>query len=143
MELIYDGIHEWEGWGGAFRLGSGMCHLRIFKMSSDATKGLIPLQSTIVLVSDLAESPLSTRSCAPHLAMSIAERFGLDVRRMMYVEYRPPSSYGKPLKRFIPERYDVAEFVWHKDSGPQVKWHSLDDHLIAVIGEHVHSTLNQ
>ena len=140
MEIIYDGIHEWEGWGGAFRLGSGKCRLRLLKLKSDAAKGLIFLKSAVAVVSDLPESRLSVRSCAAHIAASIAEKFDIDIRRIMYVEDYPESCYGLHNERRLPALYDVAEFTWGASNAPRVKWHSLKADVLEVIEKYIKST---
>lgn len=137
MKIIYDGIHEWEGWGGTFRLGSGKCHLRLFNLKSNAAKGLIPLKSTVAIVSDLPDSPLSVRSCASHIASSIAEKFNIDIRRIMYVEYYPESRYGPHKERTLPARYDVADFTWYKKNAPGVKWHSLNADMLEIVEKYM------
>lgn len=133
MEIIYDGIHKWDGWGGTFRLGSGKCRLRLLNLKSDTAKGLIFLKPMIAVVSDVPESRLSVRSCTAHIAASIAEKFNIDVRRFMYVEYYPESNYGPQKERRQPARYDVAEFTWHTESAPEVKWHPLKEDLLELI----------
>lgn len=138
MEIIYDGIHEWQGWGGALRLGSGKCRLRLLTLKGNTAKGLIPLKSTVAIVSDLPESRLSVRACPAHIVASIAEKFHIDVRRIMYVEYYPGSSYGRPHQEHtLPARFDVAEFIWHKNNTPQVKWHSLKADVLEVVKKYV------
>lgn len=137
MEIIYDGIHEWEGWGGIFRLGGGKCHLRLLKLKSDAAKGLIFLKSTMAIVSDLPETRLSVRSCAAHIAASIAEKHNIDIRRFMYVEYYPESNFGLRQDRKIPARFDVAEFTWHPQNAPQITWHPLKPDLLEIVKKYV------
>jgi hypothetical protein len=139
MEIIYDGIHEWEGWGSALRLGSGKCRLRLFTLKSDTAKGLISLKSTVAVVSDLPDSPLSVRSCAPHISASIAEKFNIDIRRVMYVEYYPESSYGQKKERTLPARYDVADFTWHKKNAPEIKWHSLNADVLEIVEKYINT----
>lgn len=137
MKLIYDGIHEWEGWGGTLRLGSGKCRLRLFELASDTAKNLVSLKSTVAVVSDVPDSTLSVRSCSTHVVVSIAEKYNIDVRRIMYVEYYPPSVFGPHQERSLPKRFEVADFTWYEHNAPQVKWRSLNTDLIEILEKYV------
>ena len=84
--LIYDDIYSWEGWGGRLRLGRGKCRLRIYDLDKDSSKGLTHIKSTIVVVTDIPDSGVSVRSCAPHVATVVSREFNIDPHRMIWVD---------------------------------------------------------
>ena len=123
--LIYDGIFEWEGWGGKLRLGSGQCRLRVYDLKKDHTQYLMYLKPMIVIVSDIPESKMSVRSCAGHIATSVSGKFGIDPNRMLYIEHYPTSVYGSKNQHRIPERLDIVDFTWREGSAIYPKWRTI------------------
>lgn len=130
---VHDGIYEWEGFGGKLRLASGRCRLRIFDLASASARGPAPLYSALVVVSDVAGSPISVRSCAGHVATAVARDFTLDPHRMLFVEYTPKSRYGEHGERVIPERYAAADFTWTPGGAIQPRWRLLQPPLLDAI----------
>jgi hypothetical protein len=130
--LIYDDIYSWEGWGGSLRLASGKCRLRIFDLKK-GDKGPAHLKPIIVVVSDVAESRMSVRSCCGHIASSVAREFDIKPHRMMFIEYYPQTVYGEHRDRVIPEKYDLVDFNWHLDKAIEPKWRTLRPPLLDVV----------
>ena len=131
--LIYDDIYSWEGWGGRLRLASGKCRLRIFDLKKHDKKGLAHLRPIIVIVSDVAESPMSVRSCSGHIATSVTREFNIKPHRMLFIEYYPQTVYGQRQEYMIAEKYDVVEFKWHQDKAIEPKWRTLKPPLLDMI----------
>jgi hypothetical protein len=131
--LIHDGIYTWEGFGGALKLASGRCRLRLFDLAKGAVPGLAHLRSTIVVVSDVPESRMSVRSCAGHVATCVARDFGIDRQRMLYIEYYPQSFYGEHGESVIPEKFDAVDFNWTEGGAIQPKWRTLQSPLREAI----------
>lgn len=133
--LLYDDIYSWEGWGGQLRLASGKCHLRIFDLSKGDSKRLAHLKPMVVIVDDVAGSPMSVRSCAGHIATKVTAEFKIDPHRMLFIEYCPPSVYGEHGEHRIEEKYDVVDFTWNKDKAMHPRWRPLKPPLRDVIRE--------
>ncbi len=131
--IIYDDIYSWEGWGGALRLGSGKCRLRIFDLNRDSSKGLAHLKSIIVVVADVSKGDVSVKSCAPHIATVVTGEFGIDPHRMIWVEYYPESRYGAGGAKVIPEKYEAVEFTWHEDKAINPRWSELKPPMDEVV----------
>ncbi len=138
--LIYDGIYNWEGWGGTLRLGSGSCRLRIFRLEDDRAGQLTYLRPIIVVVSDVSESKMSIRSCAGHIATGIVRGFKIDHQRMLYVEYYPAIIYGEHQERVIAEEIEAVEFIWHDDMAIQPKWRPLKPPLREMLKRMIEET---
>jgi len=138
--LIYDDIYSWEGWGGRLRLASGKCRLRIFDLKERNKKGLAHLRPIIVIVSDVAESRMSVRSCSGHIATSITKEFNIKPHRMLFIEYYPKTVYGEHREHVITEKYDVVEFNWYQDKAIEPKWRTLKPPLLDMIREMVDSS---
>ena len=138
--LIYDNIYTWEGWGGALRLGSGKCRLRIYDLEKSDSGSLTHLRPLIVLVSDVPESNMSVRSCAGHIATGVTKAFNIDPQRMLFVEYYPPTVYGEHKEHIISERYDAVEFIWHDDKAIQPKWRDLKPPMLDIVKQLVEDT---
>ena len=119
--LVHDGIYAWEGFGGKLRLASGRCRLRIYDLTRDAAGGPAHLRPLIVIVSDVPESRMSVRSCAGHIATSVARDFKIDPHRMMYIEHVPASTYGEYQERIILEKYEAVDFNWTEGGAIQPK----------------------
>jgi len=141
MKTIYDGIFEWPGWGGRLRLGSGKCRLRIYNLLGDARDSAIPLKSTLVIVSDVPGSHLRVRSCASHVATCVVETFEISPQRMLFVEYRPASTYGKLKKHTIAARYEGAVLTWQKGKALEAKWRSLPPAVEKIVKTAVAGTM--
>jgi hypothetical protein len=127
--LIHDEIFTWEGWGGKLKLGSGKCRLRIYDLRKGKAASLAHLRPMIVVVSDVADSPMSIRSCSGHIATTVTRRFGLDPARMIFIEYYQPKSYGENDEHLIPERFEIVEFSWHEDKAFNPKYRPLNPPL--------------
>ncbi len=135
--LLYDDLYSWEGWGGALRLASGKCHLRIYDLSKGDSQGLAHLKPMVVIVSDVADSPMSVRSCAGHIATKVTAEFNIDPNRMLYVEYYPASVYGEHGEHRIEEKYDGVDFTWRNGKAIHPRWRPLQPPLLDVIREMV------
>ena len=131
--LIYDDIYSWEGWGGALRLASGKCRLRIFDLKDNDTNSLAHLRPIIVIASDVAESRMSVRSCCGHIATSVTKEFNIQPHRMMFIEYYPQSEYGENREHIIEEKYDLVEFTWLDEGAIEPKWRTLKPPLLDTI----------
>lgn len=131
--LVYDDIFSWRGWGGKLGLGSGKCRLRIYDLTKSDAKGLTHLRPIIVVVSDVAESNVSVRSCTSHIATMVAKEFDIGPNRMLWVEYYPENIYGADAEHIIPEKFDAVEFTWHEDKAIQPKWRTLKPPLLDTI----------
>ena len=126
---VYDDTFSWVGWGGRLRLGSGKCRLRIYDLRMGPQRDLTHLRPIIVVVSDVAESKVSVRSCVSHVATSVAREFKLDPQRMIFIEYYAASTYGDKGQHTIPERYEAVEFVWHADNALRPRWRAINPEL--------------
>ena len=131
--LIYDDIYSWEGWGGALRLASGKCRLRIFDLKDKDTSGLAHLRSMIVIASDVPDSRMSVRSCCGHIATSVTKEFNIKPHRMMFIEYYPQSEYGENREHIIEEKYDLVEFTWLTEGAIEPKWRTLKPPMLDTI----------
>ena len=131
--LIYDDTYSWEGWGGALRLASGKCHLRIYDLKDDDRQGLAHLRSIIVIASDVPDSRMSVRSCCGHIATCVTREFGIKPHRMMFIEYYPQTKYGEKKQHIIEEKYDLVEFKWHDEGAIEPKWRTLKAPLLDAI----------
>jgi hypothetical protein len=131
--LIYDDIYSWEGWGGKLRLASGKCRLRIFDLKKRNPQGLAHLKPMVVIVSDIAESPMSVRSCCGHIATSVAREFNFNPHRMLFIEYYPETVYGQNRQHTIAEKYDLVEFNWRQGKAIEPKWRTLRPPLLDMV----------
>ncbi len=131
---VYDGIFQWDGWGGPLRLGSGKCRLRIHDLTKDAAarEGIALLKPVIVLVTDMDDSPLSVRSCAGHIATRVTADYHIDPGRMVYVEYYPRVVYGEQSDRVIAERIEAADFNWQEGRAMQPRWRPVPPEMKAL-----------
>ena len=115
------------------QLGSGSCRLKIFNLADKRASGLSHLKPFILVLSDLAESSISIRSCPGHIATGIFDKYDIDPQRTIYVEYYPPTTYGENKDRLIAERYDVVEFTWREGKAVESKWRPLAPPLLDMI----------
>ena len=128
--LIHDDTFTWHGFGGKLQLGSGKCRLRIYDLKQGESLGTAHLRPMIVIVSDVSESRMSVRSCAGHVATSVARDFDIDPARMMYIEHYPESVYGERGDHIIPEKYEAVDFNWTKGGAIQPQWRVLQGPLL-------------
>ena len=131
--LIYDDIYSWEGFGGILRLASGRCQLRIFDLKKSDKKGLAHLRPIIIIVSDVADSQMSVRSCCGHIATGVAREFSIKPERMMFIEHYPEVVYGEKQEHLIPEKYEAVEFNWTQGGAIQPRWRLLKPPLLDMI----------
>lgn len=133
--LIHDDIYNWEGWGGKLRLASGKCRLRIFDRTpaKGGKKPITYLRPVIVVVSDVPDSKMTVRSCAGHVATSVAADFKIDPHRMLWVEYYPTVQYGKKNEYVIPEQYVAVDFTWNEERAVHPKWRQLKPPMLEVV----------
>jgi hypothetical protein len=128
--LIHDDIYAWQGWGGKLRLASGKCRLRIYDLKQSGSLPAAHLRPMIVIVSDVAGSPMSVRSCAGHVATSVARDFAIKPSRMMYIEYYPESVYGERGDHVIAEKYEAVDFDWTEGGALRPRWRILQGPLL-------------
>lgn len=143
--LIHDGTFAWEGFGGVYQLAAGKCRLRIFDLSKSAQGKVALLKPIVVVVSDLLGDvtqfrKVSVRSCASHIATSVAARYRINPSRMTYVEYYPASVYGDQNQHEIPARYDAVDFTWFDDKALHPKWHQLSPPLLDTVAALIEET---
>ena len=131
--LIYDDIFCWDGWGGRLRLASGKCKLRIYDQSKNKTGDSVPLHPIVVITTDIEDGGMSIRSCSGHIATLVTQRFGIDPKRMLWVEYYAASAYGIDNVHKIPERFDMVEFTWHDGKAIEPKWRPLNPGMLETI----------
>jgi len=138
--LIYDDIYTWEGWGGKLKLASGKCRLMIFDRSKAKGQKLPLLRPYVVVATDIADSRMSIRSCAGHIATNVTKQFDIDPHRMLYVEYYPEVTYGPNRQHTIPEHYVAVDFTWHEGKALSPKWRQLKPPLLDIVKSLVEST---
>lgn len=143
--LIHDGTFSWEGFGGVFQLAAGRCRLRIFDLSKSCQGKVAHIKPMVVVVSELfGESAMlrkvSVRSCASHIATTVAARYNIKPHRMTYVEYYPASVYGDRNQHEIPARYDAVDFSWFGDKALHPKWHPLAPPLLETVTDLIAGT---
>ncbi|KJS31735.1 MAG: hypothetical protein VR64_09280 [Desulfatitalea sp. BRH_c12] len=140
--MMYDDIFAWEGFGGVYQLAAGKCRLRILDLSKGDHRKVAHLKPIMVVVSDLPVATpqfrnISVRSCASHIATTVAARFQIDPLRMTYVEYYPASTYGDRDQFVIEAKYDAVDFTWFEDKALHPKWRPLPPALRDVVQEMV------
>lgn len=132
--LVHDGIFTWDGWGGALRLASGKCRLRIIDLGRDKTPGVTHMKPFVVVVEDLpTEGPnlgrMSVRSCCSHIATQVVEKFHIDPARMVFVEYYPAKIYGDKGQYTVAERLEVVALAWTDGKALRPHWKPMTDPL--------------
>ena len=131
--LIYNDIYSWEGWGGKLKLASGKCWLRIYDRSRGDEKTVPFLRPYVIIVSDVADSKMSIRSCAGHIATNVTREFKIDPQRMLYVEFYPEVTYGSNAQHTIPEQYVAVDFTWYEEKALNPKWRQLKPPLLDIV----------
>jgi len=131
--LIYNDIYSWEGWGGKLKLASGKCWLRIYDRSRGDEKTVPFLRPYVIIVSDVADSKMSIRSCAGHIATNVTREFKIDPHRMLYVEFYPEVTYGSNAQHTIPEQYVAVDFTWYEEKALNPKWRQLKPPLLDIV----------
>ena len=116
-KTLHNKIFYWDGFGGHFKLASGSCLLRVVYLIKD--KSIPVARPFIIITEDILETEpskknnkLSMRSCVAHIATKVTQKFSIDPRRMLWLEYYPESIYGINKEKCIPEQYDVVNFTW-------------------------------
>lgn len=132
--MLYNDTYEWQGWGGPMRLGSGKCHLRLVDLRRGSAKQLY-FKPYLVIVQDIAGSPMSVRSCAGHIATTIVERFGIDPARLTYIEYTPEKRYGSQNEHIIPGRMETVEFEWLEGKAIKPVWRDIRPPFDRIVSE--------
>ncbi len=143
--LIHDDIFTWKGFGGVYQLAAGRCRLRILDLTRGEQCNVTHLKPIVVVVSDLPHSnpgyrSISVRSCASHIATTVAQQFNIAPQRMTYVEYYPSSSYGANHQHVIPTKIDAVEFSWFDDKAMHPKWRPLPSPLIEMVMERIEAS---
>jgi hypothetical protein len=131
--LVYEGIYRWEGSaaGCGSRAAAAGCGSTT---SPGGHRRRWPfLRPILVLVADVPESPLSVRSCAGHLATSIARDFAIAPSRMLYVEHVPESRYGREGEHVIPEEFVAVDFTWTEGGAMHPRWRTLQGPLLEAV----------
>lgn len=126
---IFDDVFTWEGWGGAFRLGSGRCRLRIYDLKKVSGQEVSFMKNVLVVASDLPKESvgdMSVKSCNSHIATSVARSFRIEPQRMQFIEYYPRTTYGIHEENVIPERLEAVDFTWHGDRALKPVYRPLD-----------------
>lgn len=131
--MIYDDIFVWDGWGGKLRLASGKCKLRIYDESRDQSGDSVLLRPIVVISKDIGKESISIRSCSGHIATLVTQRFGIDPRRMLWVEYYAASEYGIGKVHKIPERFDIVEFTWHDGKAIEPRWRPISPMMLDTV----------
>lgn len=131
--MIYDDIFSWDGWGGKLRLASGKCKLRIYDESRNQSSGSVLLRPIVVISKDIGKESMSIRSCSGHIATLVTQRFGIDPRRMLWVEYYAASEYGIGKVHKIPERFDIVEFKWHDGKAIEPRWRPISPMMLDTV----------
>jgi hypothetical protein len=139
-QLIYNDIYSWEGWGGKLKLASGKCWLRIYDRSRGEEQAVPFLRPYVIIVTDVADSKMSIRSCAGHIATNVTREFDIDPHRMLYVEYYPEVTYGSDNQHTIPEQYVAVDFTWYESRGLNPKWRLLKPPLLDIVKSLVEDT---
>ena len=143
--LIHDDIFTWKGFGGVYQLAAGRCRLRIFDLAKADMRNVTHLKPVVVVVSDLPHNgpgyrSMSVRSCASHIATSVARQFNIGPQRMTYVEFYPASKYGTDNQHLIPAKIDLVEFSWFDDRAMHPKWRPLASPLLETVGAWIEQT---
>ena len=117
FKIIYNDIFQWDGHGGKFKLASGNCNLLILDLR--VSENVIHFKPYIIIAWDTlakahekAAQKLTIRSCTSHIATQITEKFNINPKQMLFVEYNPPSTYGQQNEKVIKERFDSIECSW-------------------------------
>ncbi len=135
---LYQGIFQWEGWGGVLKLASGKCQLTLYDLSSSEPRHIIPMETAIAVVSDIDEPRrqgqwVSIRSCAAHIATQVVEKFDLKPQRLLWIEYTPEKAYGPCKEKVIPESYSAVKFEWRQKAAFNPVRKPLDGDRIRLI----------
>ena len=139
-KAVYNGLLDWDGWGGEFRLVAGQCRLWIFDLRAEADARLTLLNPMLVVVSDLPENygkpgVMTVRSCAAQIATKVARQFSIKPQRLQYVEYYPARRYGMNHEHLIGEKFDRVRFEWQNQRAINPRWEVLQDPLIEIVAQ--------
>lgn len=131
--LIYDGVFEWEGWGGKLKLGKGHCHLRLHDRTRDQKKEILLLKPYVAIVCELPGNTVSVRAYTGHIATGVVKKFDLAPHRLLWIEYYPERTYGASGEHSVPERYDAIEFTWEGRKAVSPRCQTLKPPLLDTI----------
>jgi hypothetical protein len=131
--LIFDDIFHWEGFGGKLRLASGKCLMKIFDLSRVDMRGVVLLKPIVVVVTDLADSKMTVRSCCSHIATTVARKHGIAPQRMQLVEHYPETAYGEKVIKRIPQKFEAVDLLWDKDMAMHPKWRQVEGPLLEFL----------
>ncbi len=138
--IVYEGIFEWDGWGGRLKLANGRCHLCIFDLNRIDKKEVLHLRPMVVVASDLPregmmKGEVSVRSAASHIATVVSRQFNIDPQRMLFVQYTPSESYGKNGEYVVAAAFDAIEFTWRDGLALFPRFKPLDPTISSLLQE--------
>lgn len=135
MKILYNGVFEWEGFGGRLQLAAGRCHLWLFDRGRENARHLSHLRRYVAVAADSPESRLSVKSCVSHIATRVSQRFQIEPQRMLFVEYYPEKTYGPDNAKVIPERFDKVDFTWYEGKAMHPKWQRPEPAQLEAVRE--------
>jgi len=134
--FIHNDIFTWDGWGGAIRLAAGKCHLWLFDLRRIPKRpaGTVFMQPFIGVVMEIdPDNPISLRSVTSHIATRVTQKFHIDPRRLLWVEYAPAHTYGRNQTRSVPAKLDAVEMQWVDGKALIPKWRPLEEPLRSLV----------
>ena len=137
-KAVYNGLLDWDGWGGEFRLVAGQCRLWIFDLRAEADVRLTLLNPMLVVVSDLSENygktgVMTVRSCAAQIATKVARQFSIKPQRRQKVDYYPSRRDVMNHEHLIGEKFDRVRFELQNQRAINPRWEALQA-LLQEIG---------
>lgn len=133
--ILFEGIFNWEGFGGKLSLASGKCYMKIIDLSKERSNGLVHLKPFIVIAKDHADSNMSIRSCSSHIATLVSKRFNISPNRMQFIEYYPQKTYGQGGLKTIPENFEGVVFTWKEGAAIHPRLQPLEPLLLKRLAE--------
>ena len=117
--LIHDGRFKYRT-GGLAALS--VCRLRIYERWA----------GVILLASELADNPgPSITNSAEALATALAERYGIDGGRAVFIEHYDQASYrGLPSE----PTFDAVSFTWTRGRASLPRWSRLSEADLGALG---------
>ncbi|MBF0449375.1 MAG: hypothetical protein HQK75_01590 [Candidatus Magnetomorum sp.] len=132
-KILHNHIFHWDGFGGRLKLASGNCLLRVVYLQNDQD---IPIARPYIVITEdlppddlndpaMKNRKLSMRSCVAHIATCVTQKFSIDPKRMLWLEYYPESIYGMNKEKCIPEHYEVVSFTWEANKAFHPQFRTL------------------